>query len=145
MKAEDIRNEIFQRFLLEALETFASNQDSRMAEFKDMSDQYDKIFRFNNDIRQAAFKDVNSTRLKLFEASQEKRERAVTKFAEFQERLYDQHRGDRQADCRRLIEQFRDTFSKMIRKEMAAFKDAQRWREGGIHASVRQSSISLIL
>lgn len=145
MKAEGTRNEIFQRFLLEALETFANNQGSRMAEFKDMSDKYDKIFRFNDDIRQAAFKDANFTRLKLFEAIQAKRERAVTKFAELQERLYDRHQAERHADCQQLIEQFRDTFSKVIRKEMATFKDAQRRREESIHALVRQLSMALIL
>lgn len=146
MKAEDTRNEIFQRFLLEALKTFANNQDSRVAQFKDMSDKYDKIFRFNDDKHQAASNDVSSTRLKLFEASQEKREKAVAKFAEFQERLYDQHRTQRQADCQRLIEQFRELFGKMIRQEMATFKDAQRRREERIYAaSVRQLPIALIL
>lgn len=146
MKAEDTRNKIFQRFLFNALETFANNQDSRVGRFKDMLDKCDKIFRFNDDKRQAGFNDASSTRLKLFEASHEKREKAVTKFAEFQERLYDQHRTQRQADCQRLIEQFRELFSKMIRQEMATFKDAQRRREEGIHAaSVRQLYIALIL
>lgn len=128
-KAEDSRHEIFQRFLLEAMKTFASNQDERNAEFKELVDKHERIFLVNNQMRQDAFNNVNATRLKVFQATQERREKAIAKSAGFQERLYEQGRKRREADCERLIETLRDLFNKMMREEIATFKSAQRRRE----------------
>ncbi|THH28455.1 hypothetical protein EUX98_g5742 [Antrodiella citrinella] len=134
-KAEDTRHEIFQRFILEALKTFASNQDDRHAGFKELVDNHEKTFQANDQVRLAAFDDANTTRLKVFKATQEQREKSAAKFITFQDKLFEQGRRRKQEDCEKLIGLLRDLFNKMIREEIATFRNAQRQREERIRSA----------
>ena len=135
-KSEDSRNEIFQQFLLQALQTFTRNQEQRLIEFKETLTRHNEIFRLNDKTRQTAFNDANETRSKLFHSTQEKRDKAIIKFNVFQEHLYEKGRSKRDAEQQQLISMFRELFQQMIRQQESAFRDAQRRRQELIKAAL---------
>ena len=133
-KGEEARNDLFQRFLLDALETFSLYQERRVSEFKEVVDRHDKIFRSSDKIRQVAFDDATAKRVEIFREIQEKREKALESYKGYQERLYEDGRRGRETEFQTLITLLREQFEKTMRGEEAAFAVAQRKREERIMA-----------
>ena len=128
-KTEDARVEVFQRFLIDTLETFTKHQEQRLVEFKEVMDRHDDVFRANDAKRQTAFDEAGESQFKTFLATQEKREKAIVKFARYQEELYEKERKERDAERARLVALFREMFERAVREQRASFSDAQQQRE----------------
>ncbi|KAH8101835.1 hypothetical protein BXZ70DRAFT_79840 [Cristinia sonorae] len=134
--AEDTRTQLFQRFILDALDTFAKNQQERTSSLNETLERHGKIARASDEARQELFEKETIERMEVFQATQRNREAAITKWATNQEELYEMGRRQRRGETEEIYRMLRELFGKMIREEREAFIEAQCRREQRVRSTV---------
>ncbi|TCD68377.1 hypothetical protein EIP91_010886 [Steccherinum ochraceum] len=128
-KTEDGRHEAVHRLFSEAMKTFTSSQDRRVAQFLQMLDKHDKAFRLRDESCQKLFDDANADHSRIIQETQELRREEFLKIVAWQHNLFEDGRSQRQKDCEQLAHQIRGLFKHLVRDVESSFAERQLERE----------------